>query len=162
MALKKIAEGGQINMKAIEAISATTTLLADNTRSVTTMMEELNTLAGEIAETAGKQGERRTAAQNALAALVEKSNAISEQVNQANQTATLVNTEMSGIVERTGEMQNMTDTQAGRSQKLVDITSMSAEAANQTVQGATRVVGITDELRQLSLSLTRQVEQFKI
>ena len=162
MALKKIAEGGQINMKSIEAISDATTLLADNTRAVTTMMEELNAMAGEIAETAGKQGERREAAQNALSALVEKSNAISEQVNQATQTATHVNTEMSGIVERTGEMQDMTDTQAGRSQKLVEITSVSAEAAKQTVQGATHVVGITDELKQLSESLTRQVEQFTV
>jgi methyl-accepting chemotaxis protein len=161
-ALKKIAEGGQVNMKAIEEIAGVTKMLAESTQSVNALMGELNTLALEIAGMAGKQGERREAAQNALATLVQKSNDISEQVGKAHNEALQINTEMLGIVSRTDEMTQMTDLQAGRSKKLIEITSQSAEAAKQTVVGAGAVVGITEQMRQLSQALTEQVNQFKV
>jgi methyl-accepting chemotaxis protein len=161
-ALKKIAEGGQINMKAIEEIAGVTRMLAESTQSVHGLMNELNTLALEIAGMAGKQGERREAAQNALTTLVEKSNDISEQVEKAHNSALKINEEMLGIVSRTDEMTQMTDLQAGRSKKLIEITTQSTEAAKQTVVGAGTVVGITEQMRQLSQVLTEQVNQFKV
>jgi methyl-accepting chemotaxis protein len=161
-ALQRIAQGGQVNMTAIEEISNASTLLVENTENVNQMIAELNTLAQEIGTMAGQQGERREAAQNALATLVEKANEISDQVGKANKNASQINTEMLGIVERTDQMQDLTDTQAGRSKRLIDITTKSAESAKQTVEGAGTVVGITDELRQLSESLNEQVAQFKL
>jgi methyl-accepting chemotaxis protein len=161
-ALQRIAQGGQVNMTAIEEISNASTLLVENTENVNQMIAELNTLAQEIGTMAGQQGERREAAQNALATLVEKANEISDQVDKANKNAAQINTEMLGIVERTDQMKDLTDTQAGRSKRLIDITTKSAESAKQTVEGAGTVVGITDELRQLSESLNEQVAQFKL
>jgi methyl-accepting chemotaxis protein len=161
-ALQRIAEGGKVNMSAIEEISKASTLLAENTENVNTMINELNTLAQEIGTMAGQQGERREAAQNALATLVEKANEISDQVVKANKNATHINTEMVGIVERTDQMKELTDVQAGRSKRLIEITTKSADSAKQTVEGAGTVVGITDELRQLSESLNKQVAQFKL
>ena len=126
------------------------------------MMEDLNNLAREIAEMAGQQGERRAAAQAALTALVDKSNAISELILNANQGMSEIGQQMQGVVERTHAMRDMTDAQAVRSQKLTEITGESADAATQTREGAGVVVEITDELQKLSHSLTRQVEQFKV
>jgi methyl-accepting chemotaxis protein len=60
------------------------------------------------------------------------------------------------------QMKEMTGTQAERSQKLTEITEASADAAMQTMEGASTVVGITGELKKLSEALTRQVEQFKV
>jgi methyl-accepting chemotaxis protein len=161
-ALQRIADGGKVNMKAIEEISNASTLLAENTENVNKMISELNTLAQEIGTMAGQQGERREAAQNALATLVEKANEISEQVVKTNKNAAQINAEMVGIIERTDQMKELTDTQAGRSKRLIEITTKSAESAKQTVEGAGTVVGITDELRQLSESLNEQVAQFKL
>lgn len=161
-ALQRIAQGGRVNMTAIEEISNASTLLSENTENVNQMIAELNTLAQEIGSMAGQQGERREAAQNALATLVEKANEISDQVGKANKNASQINTEMLGIVERTDQMQDLTETQAGRAKRLIDITTKSAESAKQTVEGAGTVVGITDELRQLSESLNEQVAQFKL
>ena len=161
-ALKRIAEGGQINMKAIEDISDVVQILAETTQSVNDMMSQLNTLALEIAGMGGQQGKRREAARNALATLVEKSNEISESVEKAHGGALQISSEMLGIVSRTDEMNQMTDLQAGRSKTLVEITTQSAEAAKQTVLGAGTVVGITDEMRKLSEALTEQVNQFKV
>ncbi len=161
-ALEKIAQGGGTNMQAIQEIARAAENIEQGTQEVNTMMEDLNNLAREIAEMAGQQGERRAAAQAALAALVEKSNAISELIVNANQGMSEIGQQMQGVVERTHAMRDMTDTQAERSQKLTEITGESAEAAAQTREGAGVVVEITDELQKLSQSLTRQVEQFKV
>jgi methyl-accepting chemotaxis protein len=69
---------------------------------------------------------------------------------------------MTGVVERTLQMKDMTGAQAQRSDKLTEITEESASAAMQTMEGATAVVGITGELKKLSESLNRQVSQFKL
>ena len=90
---------------------------------------------------AGQQGQRREAAQRALSALVEKANNISLQVAKASNQANKVGEEMSGIVERSGNIKQMTDTQAGRSQRLREVTTESAERAKQTAAGAAQVVG---------------------
>lgn len=161
-ALEKIAAGGGTNMQAIQEIARTADNIAAGTKEVNTMMEDLNNLAREIADMAGQQGERRTAAQAALAALVEKSNVISELITHANQGMTEIGGQMQGVVERTHQMKEMTSAQAQRSQKLTEITVESAAAAKQTMEGAGTVVGITGELQKLSKSLTRQVEQFKV
>ena len=111
---------------------------------------------------AGQQGERRAAAQAALAGLVEKSNVISELITQANQGMTEIGGQMQGVVERTYQMKEMTDAQAQRSQKLTEITEESTAAAIQTMEGAGAVVVITAEFRELSKALTHQVKQFKV
>jgi methyl-accepting chemotaxis protein len=76
--------------------------------------------------------------------------------------ANIVGDEMRGIVSRTEKVKEMTDQQAGRSQRLRDITTESAEHAKQTAVNAGQVVGITLEMQRLSANLTRQVAQFKI
>ncbi|HSO18469.1 MAG TPA: methyl-accepting chemotaxis protein, partial [Desulfosarcina sp.] len=161
-ALEKIAQGGEINREAIVNISEQTQTLNQQTREVTTLMEGLNALAVEIGGMAGRQGKRREAAQAALESLIAKSNAISEQVKKAEKSADDVGSEMRGVVERSEEMRKLTDLQAQRSRTLIEIATASAARATQTVAGAGEVVGITDELRQLSSNLTRQIAQFRI
>ncbi len=161
-ALRKIAQGGEINMLAIEEIGRSSELLADNSREVNNLVEDLNRLAQEIAGLAGQQGERREAAQKALALLVDKANAISDQVIQTTERANEVGTEMRAIANLSDNMQEMTETQAGRSQRLREVTTESAARAEQTAEGAGEVVGITLEMQRLAANLTRQVSQFKV
>jgi methyl-accepting chemotaxis protein len=161
-ALRKIAQGGEINMLAIEEIGRGSDLLADNSREVSALVEELNKLAVEIAGMAGQQGERREAAQKALSALVEKSNVISNQVTQATERASAVEDEMRKILSKSDEMRKMTDIQAGRSANLREITTASAERAKQTAGGAGEVVAITLEMQRLASNLTRQVSLFRV
>ncbi len=161
-ALDKIAQGGESNREAIGNISEMTQILNQQTREVTRIMEGLNALAEEIQGMAGRQGERREAAQAALGALIEKSEAISGLVKKAEQSADDVGNEMRGVVERSEEMRKLTDSQAERSKNLIDIATESASRATQTVAGASEVVGVTDELKQLSTSLTRQIAMFRI
>jgi methyl-accepting chemotaxis protein len=160
--LKNIAKGGEYNMLAIEEIGRAADLLADNSRQVNTLVEDLNKLAQEIAGMAGQQGERRQAAQTALAALVEKANAISAQVAEATEKANLVGNEMQNIVQQSDQVRTMTEAQAERSQRLREITAESAKRSKQTASGAGEVVGITLEMQRLAANLTRQVAQFKI
>ncbi|BBO87178.1 methyl-accepting chemotaxis protein [Desulfosarcina ovata] len=161
-ALEKIAKGGEINREAIDHISEMTQTLNQQTRDVASLMEGLNALAEEIAGMAGRQGERRQAAQTALEALTAKSKTISDLVKKAEKGAEDVGAEMRSVVERSEEMRKLTDLQATRSKTLVEIAHASAEQATQTAAGAGEVVGITDELRQLSLKLTRQIAIFRI
>lgn len=160
--LIKIDEGGRVNMQAIEEIEKTAVMLASGTTQVQTLMKDLNTLAEEIAGMAGEQGVRRTAAETALNLLLEESDKIAELVDGANKGAQEVGIEMNGVVARTGEMSNMTTDQAVRSKKVMEISNESAQAAEQTAEGAGVVVGITDGLQNLSQELTTQVKQFKI
>ncbi len=161
-ALEKIAQGGEINREAIDNISGMTQTLSQQTREVTALMEGLNALAVEIGGMAGRQGKRREAAQAALEALTTQSKAILELVKKAEKSADDVGTEMRGVVERSEEMRKLTDLQAQRSKSLIEIATASATRATETAAGATEVVGITAELRQLSSSLTRQIALFRI
>ena len=161
-ALEKIAQGGEINREAIDKISGMSQTLNQQTREVTTLMEGLNALAAEIGGMAGRQGKRREAAQAALESLISKSKTISDLVKKAEKSAEDVGTEMRGVVERSEEMRKLTDLQAERSKNLIEIATVSATRATETVAGASEVVGITDELKQLSLSLTQQIAQFRI
>lgn len=160
--LEKIAKGGEINREAIDNISERTQTLNQQAREVTALMEGLNALAVEIGGMAGGQGKRREAAQAALEALTGKSKAISELVKKAEKSADDVGTQMRSVVERSEQMKGLTDLQSQRSKSLVEIATASAARATQTVAGATEVVGITEELRQLSSSLTRQIALFRI
>jgi methyl-accepting chemotaxis protein len=161
-ALHKIAQGGEINMRAIEEIGRASGMLADNTAEVNKLVEDSNKLAQEIVGMAGQQGPRREAAQKALASLVEKANAISDQVTRTTKQANSMGEEMMGIVQRSEEVKKMTDIQAERSQRLREIIADSAEKSKQTAANAGQVVGITLEMQRLSANLTRQVAQFKI
>jgi methyl-accepting chemotaxis protein len=161
-ALEKIARGGEINREAIDTISEMSQTLNQQTREVTNLMEGLNALAEEIGGMAGRQGERRQAAQTALEALIGKSKTISELVQKAEENAEEVGSRMRGVVERSEEMRKLTDTQAQRSNSLIEIATASAARATETVDGASEVVGITDELKQLSSNLTQQIAQFRI
>jgi methyl-accepting chemotaxis protein len=111
---------------------------------------------------AGRQGKRREAAQAALASLINKSQTISDLVKKAEKSAEDVGTEMRGVVERSEEMRKLTDLQAERSKSLIEIATASATRATETVAGASEVVGITDELKQLSTHLNDQIAQFRI
>ena len=161
-ALEKIAQGGEINREAIDTISEMSRTLNEQTREVTGIMEGLNALAVEIGGMAGRQGKRREAAVAALEALVTKSTAISDLVQKAEKSAEDVGNEMRGVVERSEEMRKLTDVQAERSKRLIEIATASATRASQTVAGADEVVGITTELRDLSSSLTKQIALFRI
>jgi methyl-accepting chemotaxis protein len=161
-ALRKIAQGGEINMQAIEEIGTTTNMLANNTSQVNQFITDLNKLAQDIVTMASQQGQRREEVQKALSALVEKANTISSKVNLATEQANLVGDEMKGVLERSDNMKKMTAIQAERSQSLIEITTESATRAKQTVSGAGEVVSITLEMQRLAANLTRQVGQFKI
>ena len=87
---------------------------------------------------------------------------IAKLVEEANNAAHAINQEMEGITQRTENMEALTTIQAGRSKTLIEVTSESANAAKQTVSGAGQVVGITEDLKQLSAALNQQVAQFKI
>jgi methyl-accepting chemotaxis protein len=83
-------------------------------------------------------------------------------VKKAEKSAEEVGAEMRSVVERSEEMRKLTDVQAQRSTTLVEIATVSASRATETVAGASEVVGMTDELKQLSSSLTRQIALFRI
>ena len=161
-ALVKIDESGKINMQAIEGIARTEDLLVTNTRQVRSLMAELNTLAQQIGGMAGEQGARREAAQQALTVLLEQSKQIAELVAEASHGAGAISTEMQGVVERTTQMTGMTDLQAQRSKKVMDIAQASAQGARQTVERAGGVVSTSQDLQHSSRQLTEQVHQFRI
>ena len=161
-ALVRIDESGKINMQAIEGIARTANLLVSNTQQVRNLMNELNTLAQQIGGMAGEQGTRREAAQQALATLLEQSKHIAELVAQANKGTEAIGVEMRSIVERTAQMTGMTDMQAQRSKKIMEIAQASAEGARRTVERAGGVVKTSEELRGSSSQLTQQVQQFRI
>ena len=161
-ALQKIDESGRVNMQAIDAISKSAQGLNDATQQVQILIEELNVVAREIGGMAGEQGERRAAAQQALDLVVDYSKSITELVGEANENVQSINTQMEGVVERSSEMNTMTGEQAVRSQKVSALSDESAEAAEQTVQGAGAVVSVTEDLQKQSQNLTEQVQQFKI
>jgi len=155
MALLKIAEGGEVNMRAIEEISGTATLLAKGTSNIHNMMQELNALAQEIATHAGQQRERREAAQKALATVEKNAERIADLVSEVQRGATSVDEEMKGIVRRTEQIEDMTSNQATRSKRLTEITDESLKGARQTTEGAGQVVNITENLAKLAQILTK-------
>ena len=161
-ALAKIAEGGRINMQAIEAISNTSEVLDQNTGEVKGQVESLNKLAKEIGGMAQEQGVRRAAAEEALKVLLDYSNNITGLVNESNTSIQEMNKEMAGVVQRGQEMSELTGLQAQRSKAITKLSGESALAASQTVEGAGKVVGVTEGLREQSENLTQQVQQFKI
>jgi methyl-accepting chemotaxis protein len=161
-ALAKIAEGGRVNMEAIQAISNTSEVLNTNTTEVKGQVETLNTLAQEIGSMAQEQGVRRKAAEEALTVLLEYSNSITGLVNESNDSIQEMNKEMAGVVKRGEEMSELTGLQAQRSKAITKLSAESATAASQTVEGAGKVMSITEGLREQSDHLTQQVQQFKI
>ncbi len=161
LALQKIAEGGQVNMQAIEEISKMTDILTEGTRNIHNMMGELNTLAQEIATNAGMQRERRDEAQKSLVVVEQNSQTILQLVTEADKSTTVVNEEMQGIGKRTEDMEKMTDIQAERSKKASEIAEKHVEGARATVEGAGRVVSISESLQNLARSLAEEVGQFK-
>ncbi len=162
VALERITEAGRSNMEAIAAISRAAEQLGAGTTDILGMMEELNTLAGQIGTFAGEQGERRAAAGEALTSLVEQAASISAAVEEVDKGATGVREEMEGVIRRSEEMTRMTGEQAERSQAVGQTATETAAGARQTAEGAGVVVGITDELRGLSENLTQLVQQFKV
>ena len=161
-ALAKIAEGGQINLEAILAISETANVLTGNTSEVKSLTETLNTLAQEIGSMAGEQGVRRQEAEKALNSLMDYSKSITGLITEANQTVFHTGDSMRTILQSGNEITKMTELQAQRSKAITKISTESATAASQTVDGAGQVVGITERLREQSDHLTEQVQQFTI
>jgi methyl-accepting chemotaxis protein len=160
--LVQIDEGGRRNMDAIQAIEKTSRVLSSSATSVQSLMGELNRLAQEIGTMATEQGTRRQAAETSLRSMIEHTRTIGNLVTTVNADAQMIGQEMQGILQRSAEMANMTTEQAKRAQKVTMISNETAETAAQTVEGAGIVVGITDELKEVSNRLTQQVRQFKI
>ncbi|NOR51053.1 MAG: hypothetical protein GQ470_00395 [Gammaproteobacteria bacterium] len=69
---------------------------------------------------------------------------------------------MKKILQQGEEIGKMTELQAQRSKAITKISTESAAAASQTVEGTGQVVGITEALREQSDHLTTQVERFTI
>ncbi len=160
--LVQIDEGGRRNMEAIQAIEKTSRVLSSSATSVQSLMGELNRLAQEIGSMATEQGTRRQAAEASLRSMIEHTRTIGNLVTEVNNDAQMIGKEMQGILQRSSEMSGLTSEQAKRSQAVTTISSETAEAAAQTVEGAGVVVSITDELKKVSQRLTQQVRQFKI
>ena len=160
--LAKIDEGGNANMQAIEQIGLTAETLSNNSKVVQGMMLELNQLAEQIGQMAGEQGVRRKDAEAALTKLQQMSNNINSLVGQADTGAITVGDKMMGIVKRTNEMKNMTETQKARSEAIMKIAQESANSAKQTADGATTVVSITEKLQEKAQNLTDEVNQFRV
>jgi methyl-accepting chemotaxis protein len=161
-ALEKIADGGRINLEAIMDISKTAIGLADGTKEVDDLMRDLNKLAQDIEGMAGTQGERRKAAEEALAAMVEKANEIARRSQEADKGARDIGDKMQSVVDRASSMEELTGLQAKRSKNLVSISEETLKGARTTVEGAGQVVGITGEMQKVANNLQEQVAQFKI
>ncbi len=161
-ALDEIVAGSENSLQATREIGQAAEKIVVNINEVNSMMEELNTLAREIGEMAGQQGERRATSQAALANLMEKSDAISTLIKNANTGLGDIGKQMEDIVDRTNSSKEMTDAQAQRSLKLVEITTESAKSAMETKEGAETVVSITNQLQNMSEVLTQQADQFKL
>ncbi|MCK4706396.1 MAG: hypothetical protein KAT90_13025, partial [Gammaproteobacteria bacterium] len=157
-----IDEGGNANMQAIQQIGKTAEALTESSQVVQGMMTELNTLAEQIGEMAGEQGIRRKGAEDALRKLQAMSTDINVLVGQADKDGAEVSEQMDGIVKRTNDMTEMTETQKARSQAIMKIAQESAGSAKQTAEGAAVVVGITEGLQKKSEQLTQEAQQFKI
>ncbi len=160
--LVQIDEGGRRNMEAIEAIAKTSHVLNSSATDVQALMTELNRLAQEIGTMAREQAPRRQAAENSLRSMIEHTRTIGSLVTQVNTDAQMIGKEMQNILQRSSEMGNLTNEQARRAQNVSMISTETAEAAAQTVEGAGTVVKITEDLKQVSQQLTQQVRQFKI
>jgi methyl-accepting chemotaxis protein len=104
LALEKIDEVGKVNMEAIEEISKKAEIMAGSAQEVQKQTEELNTRGQQIDGMAKDQGPRRKTAEEALAALLEKSKAIISLINEANKGIRTIGDEMRTIVERTADM----------------------------------------------------------
>ncbi|MDI6795880.1 MAG: Cache 3/Cache 2 fusion domain-containing protein [Desulfatibacillaceae bacterium] len=161
-ALEKIADGGRINLEAIMDISKTAISLADGTKEVDELMRDLNKLAQDIEGMAGAQGERRKAAEDALAAMVEKANEIARRSQEADKGAKDIGEKMQSVVNRASSMEELTGLQAKRSKNLVSISEETLKGARTTVEGAGQVVGITGDMQKVANNLQEQVAQFKI
>jgi methyl-accepting chemotaxis protein len=161
-ALEQIVAGSNDSLQATQEIGRATETIVADINNINSMMKELNKLAGEIEGLAGQQGERRATSQAALNSLMEKSNAITTLIQNANIGLGEIGKQMEIVVAQSTATKDLTDMQAQRSLKLVEITSESAEAALQTKEGAGTVVTITDRLQKLSQVLTQQVAQFKV
>ena len=162
LALEKIDEVGKVNMEAIEEISKTAEIMAGSAQEVQKQTEELNTLAQQIDGMAKDQTPRRKAAEEALAALLEQSKAITSLINEANKGVQTIGDDMRTIVERTADMGKITELQVQRSKNVMGITQESTEGARRTVEDAGTVVDIMEDLQKLSGELTTKISRFKI
>ncbi len=162
VALEKIAQGGQANIQAIDEIARVAEALAASAVDVQQVMEEVNTHSTTISEMAGQQGARRKAAQEALTRLVEQSQAIDSLVAQSHSLAGDAEKQMQAVVDRTKEIDQLTASQAERSQRMIASTEDTSKKAAETVKGAGEVLEITEELQLLSNTLAEEVKQFKI
>ena len=162
VALEKIAQGGQGNIQAIDEIARIAAALAASALDVQQIMEEVNAHSSEISNMAGQQGARRQAAQEALARLVEQSQAIDSLVAESHILGNEAEKEMQAVVNRTEEMNQLTTLQAERSQRVVEAMQDTAKKAEETAQGAGEVTIITEELQLLSNTLAKEVGRFKI
>ena len=159
--LERITDSGRVNLESIRRINEVERELQRGAGEVLRMTEELNEAATEISGLAGQQGERRAAAQGALARLLEQASSIAGLSKEADGIARQAGEQMERIVSGTTEQASLTDQQSVRSRNLSVAANETSEAARVTVDGAGEVLGISDELDRLSRDLTAQVAQFR-
>jgi methyl-accepting chemotaxis protein len=162
LALDEIVASSNNSLQATRDIRRAVEQIMGGIKEVNTMMEDLNVLAREIGSMAGQQGERRATSQAALASLMEKSVAISTLIQNTNADLDEIGKQMEEIVERSTQSRQLTDLQAQRSSRLVEITTESTRSALETKEGAETVVSITNQLQTISQVLTQQADQFKL
>ena len=162
LALEEIVASSNNSLQATRDIRQAVEQIMGGIKEVNTMMEDLNTLAREIGNMAGQQGERRATSQAALASLMEKSTAISALIQNTNADLDEIGKQMEEIVARSAQSRELTDLQAQRSSRLVEITTESTRSALETKEGAETVVSITNQLQNISQVLTQQTDQFKL
>jgi methyl-accepting chemotaxis protein len=126
------------------------------------LVGELNTLAEQIGQMAGEQGERRKAAEESLGTLLEYTGQITGLVGEANESVQGIGDQMQGVVKRGDEMGQMTSLQGQRSKAISKLSQESGQAAKDTVVGAGGVVDIMTDMQAKSADLNEQVQQFKI
>ncbi len=160
-ALARIAEGGRSNVQAIDEIANIATQLATGASSILERMEELTGLASEITGMTAQQAGRRAQATEALGRLVEQAATIGAAVEEAVKGSQEVAAESQRVVASAADVENLTGLQAERSKRLVVGASESAEGAKQTAEGAGVVVGVTDDLQNLSKELVDLVSAFR-
>ncbi|MDH5423898.1 MAG: methyl-accepting chemotaxis protein [Gammaproteobacteria bacterium] len=160
-ALARIDEGGKLNIEAINAINAASSTLTMSTNDVQNLMQELNEMAQKIGLMANEQGQRRREAEEALNKLEEFAKLIVNLIIDSGRSVQDISQDMDGVVKRGVEMTQMTEMQAQRAKAIIKLSSESAQAATQTVEGAGTVVQVTESLKKQSDDLTAKISQFK-
>ena len=143
-------EVGKLAQRSSEAAKEITKHIRDSVARVkegTRLTDDSQLALEKIMEGGQTNMEAIAGISKAVAAMVSDTHRIGEQ--------------MKDVVSRSDEMDKLTSLQAGRSSKLIEMSTESAEVAAMTVEGARTVVGLTKKLQEESIALKKEAETFK-